>query len=45
VSMAIAAAPHHFSSALAMREIGYRPRPAEVAMREAWSWFVENGYA
>lgn len=42
---AVACAPHHFSSARAMAEIGYRPRPAVEAMREAWTWFVERGYA
>jgi dihydroflavonol-4-reductase len=41
----VACTPHHFSSALAIREIGYRPRPAAEAMREAWTWFVERGYA
>lgn len=42
---AVACLPHHFSSARAMAEIGYRPRPAIEAMREAWTWFVEHGYA
>jgi dihydroflavonol-4-reductase len=42
---AIACQPHHFSSARAIAEIGYRPRPAIEAMREAWTWFVERGYA
>lgn len=42
---AIACQPHHFSSARAVAEIGYRPRPAIEAMREAWTWFAERGYA
>lgn len=37
--------PHHFSSARAMAEIGYRPRPAEEAFRDAWTWFRQRGYA
>lgn len=37
--------PHHFTSARAMAEIGYRPRPAEEAIRDAWTWFRERGYA
>jgi dihydroflavonol-4-reductase len=41
----VACAPHHFSSARAVAEIGYRPRPAIEAMREAWTWFVQRGYA
>jgi dihydroflavonol-4-reductase len=37
--------PHHFTSARAIAEIGYRPRPAEEAIRDAWTWFRERGYA
>ncbi len=37
--------PHHFSSARAIAEIGYRPRPAEEAFRDAWTWFRQRGYA
>lgn len=44
-SAAIAALPHHFSSARAIRELGYRPRPAERAIRDAWAWFIGHGYA
>lgn len=44
-SAAIACLPHHCSSARAMRELGYRPRPAAVAFAEAWAWFVQQGYA
>uniref|UniRef100_UPI0019548BAF hypothetical protein n=1 Tax=Enterobacter bugandensis TaxID=881260 RepID=UPI0019548BAF len=44
-SAAIAALPHHFSSARAIAELGYRPRPAELAIGDAWNWFVGHGYA
>jgi dihydroflavonol-4-reductase len=44
-SAAVACVAHHFSSAKAMRDLGYRPRPAEAAIRDAWTWFVERGYA
>lgn len=44
-SAAIACLPHHCSSAKAMRELGYRPRPAAAAFAEAWAWFVRQGYA
>lgn len=33
-----------FSSDRAIREIGYRPRPAEAAIADAISWFAQNGY-
>ncbi len=33
-----------FSSAKAKRELGYRPRPAEQAIRDAIDWFRSNGY-
>lgn len=44
-SAAVACRPHHFSSARATRDLGYHPRPAVVAMRDAWSWFTSHGYA
>ncbi|CEJ10504.1 dTDP-4-oxo-6-deoxy-D-allose reductase [bacterium YEK0313] len=44
-SAAIACLPHHCSSVRAMRELGYRPRPAAVAFAEAWAWYVRQGYA
>lgn len=37
--------PHNFSSARAQRELGYRFRPFEATAADAWSWFVEHGYA
>lgn len=33
-----------FSSAKAVRELGYAPRPAHAAIEEAIAWFRENGY-
>ena len=33
-----------FSSARAMRELGYRPRAAGVAIADAVAWFEANGY-
>jgi dihydroflavonol-4-reductase len=42
---AVACAPHHFSSAAAIRDLGYAPRPAMDAFRDAWTWFRERGYA
>jgi dihydroflavonol-4-reductase len=44
-SAAIACQPHHFSSARAVRDLGYAPRPAMDAVRDAWTWFRERGYA
>lgn len=32
-----------FSSAKAMRELGYRPRPAEAALADAIAWFRQAG--
>lgn len=34
----------YFSSARAMRDLGYRPRPAEEAIADAVNWFRQNGY-
>ncbi len=34
----------YYSSAKAERELGYRARPAEEALRDALDWFVEQGY-
>jgi dihydroflavonol-4-reductase len=33
-----------FSSDRAIRQIGYRPRPAEAALADAVAWFAQNGY-
>jgi dihydroflavonol-4-reductase len=33
-----------FSSARAMRELGYAPRPARAAIADAVAWFEANGY-
>lgn len=34
----------YFSSAKAMRELGYAPRPASAAIADAVAWFAANGY-
>jgi dihydroflavonol-4-reductase len=34
-----------FSHARAARELGYAPRPAQVALEDAVKWFDANGYA
>jgi dihydroflavonol-4-reductase len=34
----------YFSSAKAMRELGYAPRPAREAIADAIAWFGSNGY-
>ena len=34
----------YFSSAKAIRELGYRPRPAREGIADAVAWFAENGY-
>lgn len=36
---------HWYSSEKAQRELGYQISPAEDAVRDAWDWFVANGYA
>ena len=34
----------YFSSAKAMRDLGYAPRPAKQALADAVRWFTDNGY-
>jgi dihydroflavonol-4-reductase len=34
----------YFSSAKAVRELGYAPRPARDALADAVGWFKANGY-
>ena len=34
----------YFSSAKAIRELDYRPRPAKEALADAIKWFSKNGY-
>ena len=34
----------YFSSALAQQTLGYEPRPARLAIKDAIDWFRENGY-
>ena len=33
----------YFSSAKAMQELGYAPRPVRPAIKEAVAWFLANG--
>jgi dihydroflavonol-4-reductase len=41
----ISAQWRHFSSARAVSELGYAPRPLRQAAADAWQWFRQNGYA
>lgn len=45
VAVALAIQPHHYTYARAEAELDYHPRPAQEAVRDAWSWFQEHGYA
>jgi hypothetical protein len=36
---------HNVSSRRAETELGYAYRPFETTVQDAWSWFVERGYA
>ena len=36
---------HYYSSEKAKLELGYRVGSVEDALRDAWDWFVANGYA
>ena len=35
---------HCYTSLRAAQELGYRSRPAEESIRDAWEWFVAQGY-
>jgi len=37
--------PEYYDSSKAMRELGYRPRPAREALRKAVEWYRAHGYA
>jgi dihydroflavonol-4-reductase len=37
--------PHHFTDLKARDRLGYAPRPAIEAVRDAWEWFKAYGYA
>jgi len=37
--------PEFYDSSKAMRELGYRPRPAREALRKAVEWYRAHGYA
>jgi dihydroflavonol-4-reductase len=44
-AIALAKVPKSYSSIKAQRELGYRNRPLEETIRDAWDWLVEHGYA
>jgi dihydroflavonol-4-reductase len=35
---------HRFKSDRAIAELGYKMRPLEETLQDAWNWFVEHGY-
>ncbi len=35
---------HYFDSSRAQQELGFRVRPVEQSVRDAWEWFQEYGY-
>lgn len=35
---------HRFKSDRAIQELGYKIRPLEQTLQDAWNWFVEHGY-
>jgi dihydroflavonol-4-reductase len=35
---------HYYTSQRAADELGYRSRPADESIRDAWEWFREHGY-
>lgn len=37
-------APHYYDSSRAIQELDLPQTPVEVAIKEAWDWFQENGY-
>ena len=42
--LCMARRPMHFSHARAIRELGYRPRPADEGLADAIAWFRAQGY-
>jgi dihydroflavonol-4-reductase len=40
----ISSLPHHFSSARAKAELGYKTRPVRESAEAAWEWFKKMGY-
>ncbi len=44
-SVAMSKLPKYYSSERAAAELGYRSRGLETAAQDAWSWFLEYGYA
>ena len=35
---------HYYTSQRAAEELGYRNRPTDESIRDAWEWFLEHGY-
>ena len=35
---------HYYNSDKAAAELGYRLRPVDDSIRDAWAWFGEHGY-
>ncbi len=44
-AIALARIPKNYSSQRAAAVLGYRIRPLDETVRDAWSWFLEHGYA
>jgi dihydroflavonol-4-reductase len=43
-ALAMSSQTHYYSSERAKSELGYRRRPLEESVRDAWQWFREHGY-
>jgi dihydroflavonol-4-reductase len=43
-ALALSRQSHCFSSARAQRELGYRIRPLDETLADAWQWLKEHGY-
>ncbi len=44
-AIAYARLPKNYTSRRAREELGYASRPLEETVRDAWTWFQDNGYA
>ena len=44
-AIALAKVPKSYTCAKAQRELGYRNRPLEETIRDAWDWLAQHGYA
>jgi dihydroflavonol-4-reductase len=43
-ALAMSSLRHYYSSARAQAELGYRNRPFEESVQDAWNWFRTHGY-